>query len=139
QVVSNGRLSGITSAGAGLETWTWVNDFAIATYLVSVCISNYSYSSATYIGLDAMTTMSIRHAIYPENVGTEGNGAAGTLNVMNFFAQTFGEYPFLSAKYNTATHNSGSGMEHETCTSMPGGATAGVGDGYTRRNVHELS
>ncbi|MCX7717686.1 MAG: M1 family aminopeptidase [Candidatus Sumerlaeaceae bacterium] len=136
QVVSNGKLQGITNNGNGTETWTWVNSFPITTYLVSMCISNYIYVSAVYTSRDGLTTMPISHAIYPENIGLEGSGAVGTLEVMNFFADTFGEYPFLPEKYFTASHYSGSGMEHQTCTSMPGGD---VQDGRQRRNVHELA
>ena len=85
--------------------------------------------------------MPISHAIFPENWGTEGGAAAGTLQVLNFFAEQFGEYPFLNEKYFTASHRDGVGMEHQTCTSMPGNETdsVGVSDGYNRRNVHELA
>lgn len=135
QVVSNGKLEQVVDNGAS-ETWVWVNHYRIATYLISFCVSNYAYSTSVYTSRDASTTMPIAHAIYPENVSIEGNGAAGTLQVMNFFADRFGEYPFLDEKYFTASHNSGSGMEHQTCTSMPGGD---VQDGMQRRNVHELA
>jgi aminopeptidase N len=135
EVVTNGKLIS-KSSNAGLETWTWSNSHPISTYLISVCISNYIYRNAVYTSRDGLTTMAISHAIYPENFSEEEFGAAGTLEVMNFFADRFGEYPFLSEKYFTASHNSGSGMEHQTCTSMPGGD---VFDGMGRRNVHELA
>lgn len=135
EVVSNGKLTSKTPSG-GNVTWVWQNHHPVSTYLVSMCVSNYTYSNATYTSRDSLTTMPISHAIYPENVGVEGNGAAGTLQVMNFFANTFGEYPFVDEKYFTASHNSGSGMEHQTNTSMPDGD---VQDGMQRRNVHELS
>ena len=135
EVVSNGKLATKTTAG-GMDTWVWQNGNAISTYLVSMCISNYIYVSSTYTSRDGLTTMPIKHAIFPENLGTEQTGAAGTLQVMDFFADTFGEYPFLDEKYFTASHTDGSGMEHQTCTSMPGGD---VQDGMQRRNVHELS
>lgn len=135
QVVSNGKLEQIIDNGA-TETWVWVNHYPIATYLVSFCVSNYIYVSSVYTSRDNSTTMTIAHAIYPENLSVEGTGAAGTLQVMNFFADRFGEYPFLDEKYYTASHNSSSGMEHQTCTSMPGGD---VMDGMQRRNVHELA
>ena len=135
EVVSNGKLMSKT-LNAGLETWTWSNSYPISTYLVSMCISNYIYKDSVYTSRDGLTTMAISHAIYPENGTVENFAASGTLQVMNFFADTFGEYPFLSEKYATASHNSGSGMEHQTCTSMPGGD---VQDGIKRRNVHELA
>lgn len=135
RVVSNGALAAITNNGA-TETWTWNNHFPIATYLLSMCITNYTAVSAVYTSRDGKTTMPISHHIFPENIGVEGNAAAGTLQVMNFFADTFGEYPFLTEKYWTASHTDGAGMEHQTCTSMPGGD---VQDGLQRRNIHELA
>lgn len=135
EVVSNGSLASRTVDGTN-ETWVWENHHPIATYLVSMCISNYVYVSSTYTSRDGSRTMSVRHAIYPENLSLEQNGAAGTVSVINFFADKFGEYPFLDEKYYTASHNSSSGMEHQTATSMPGGD---VQDGRQRRNVHELS
>jgi hypothetical protein len=135
QVVSNGKLAAIEDNGAN-ETWVWVNHYPIATYLISFCVSNYTYVSSVYTSRDGLTTMTIAHAIYPENLSVEGSGAVGTREVMNFFADRFGEYPFLDEKYFTASHNSSSGMEHQTCTSMPGGD---VMDGMQRRNVHELA
>lgn len=136
QVVTAGKLQSITDNGDSTETWHWEHNYPIVTYLLAICISNYSYVSSTYTALDNVTTMPIRHAIYPENIGLESGGAAGTLEVMDFMAQLFGEYPFLDEKYYTATHNSGSGMEHQTNTSMPPGD---VQDGRQRRNVHELA
>jgi len=135
EVVTNGTLQSRTTSGS-TETWRWSNAHPIATYLVSLCISNYTYVGTTYTALDGVTQMPIKHAIYPENISFEGTGAAGTLAVMNFFADKFGEFPFLNEKYFTASHASGSGMEHQTCTSMP---ARDVQDGRQRRNVHELA
>lgn len=138
QVVSNGKNTSVIQNGS-TETWVFENSYPIVTYLVAFYVTNYTYSKATYTSLDGLTTMPIWHAIYPENVGTEGAGATGTRDVLTFFAQTFGEYPYLREKYFTATWNITFGIEHQTCTGMPAGATQGVGNGYTRRNVHELS
>ena len=135
EVVTNGLLQSRTIS-AGRETWEWFHAYPISTYLVSICITNYIYVGSTYTALDGVTTMPIAHAIYPENISFEATGAQGTLAVMNFFAQIFGEYPFLTEKYFTASHASGSGMEHQTCTSMP---ARDVQDGRQRRNVHELA
>ena len=135
EVVTNGTLQSRTVSGS-TETWRWLNAHPIATYLVSLCVSNYIYVGTTYTALDGVTQMPIKHAIYPENISYEGTGAAGTLAVMEFFAEKFGEFPFLDEKYYTASHASGSGMEHQTCTSMP---ARDVQDGRQRRNVHELA
>lgn len=136
-VVSNGTLVSKTDAGAGMDLYHFSEAYPVATYLVSICCSNYTPVSGTYTALDGETTMNVVHYLYPENVGVEGNAAPGTIEAMEYFARTFGEYPFLTEKYVTASHNSGSGMEHQTCTSLPGGdLTAG---GLARRNIHELA
>ncbi|MBI1291232.1 hypothetical protein GC173_08310, partial [bacterium] len=140
--VSNGTLVNREDLGA-TERWHWHSDFPIPTYLVSICSTNYSYVSTVYTALNGTDTMEIGHYLLPQNFSAESPGVAGTLDAMQFLSETFGEYPFLEHKYTTATHLSGSGMEHTTVTSMPGGdvgiATGSSEPGKGRRNVHELA
>jgi hypothetical protein len=135
QTVSNGKLLSTVTNG-GKVTWNWAMDFPISTYLVAFYVTNYKYDTATYTSRDGFSTMQVGHALYNETTGQ--NGAWQTVEVMNWLADQFGEYPFLSAKYFTAAHSSSSGMEHITCTGMP---STGVLSGgiTTARNVHELS
>jgi len=135
--VSNGTLSTIQDVGSGMRQYNYMESFPVATYLVSICCSNYTFASGVYTSVDESTSMTVGHYLYPENVPIEGNAVAGTLEALNYLAATFGEYPFLEEKYVTASHNDGAGMEHQTCTSMPGGDLDEGGLG--RRNVHELS
>lgn len=133
--VSNGELVSTTPVGGGSTRYTWEHNYPVATYLVSIACTNYAYQETTYTGLDGVTTMPIGHYVYPENT-SEFAGLTGTKAAMEFFADTFGEYPFLAEKYVTATHTSNSGMEHQTCTSMPDLDL--LPDGTGRRNIHEL-
>jgi peptidase M1-like protein len=134
-VASNGDLVSVADNGSTL-TFNWSEGHPLSTYLVSICCTNYQQASGTYTALDAMTTMEVAHHLYPEYYASESPELPRTIEVMEFFAQTFGEYPFLDEKYWTASHSSGSGMEHQTCTSMPYGNLATA---YHRRNIHELS
>lgn len=134
KAISNGSLQQVVNNGS-TETWIWVNHYPISAYLISMAISNYIYSEAIYTSRDGSTTMPVRCYIYPENAASEGNGATGTRSVVNFFADTFGEYPFLQEKYYVANYQ-GSGMEHQTCTSI---AVGWIGDGTQPINVHELA
>ena len=136
QVVSNGVLRSVEEESGATETWTWFNDKPIATYLVSMAISNYTYSDAVYTAVDGVTTMPVRHAIYPENVQWEGSAAAGTVRILEFLARRVGEYPFLNQKYYSPTWNIPGGMEHQTCTSMLPGY---ISTGEESLNVHELA
>ncbi|MBN1901364.1 fibronectin type III domain-containing protein [Candidatus Sumerlaeota bacterium] len=135
-VVSNGNLLSIQDLGETKRCFHYSETYPIVTYLVSVCCANYVYVSGVYTSEDGLTTMPIGHYVYPENYEEEKNGLIGTLEAMRLFVDLVGEYPFIKEKYVTATHNSGSGMEHQTCTSMP--ADNLYPDGRHRRNVHEL-
>ncbi len=135
--ISNGVWSATRDNGDGTHTFDWSETYPMVTYLASICCTNYQPASGTYTSQDGLTTMEVAHYLYPENYASESSGVSGTLMVMDFFAQTFGEYPFLSEKYYTATHNITSSMEHQTATSLrPYGASSG---GLTRSNIHELA
>lgn len=133
--VSNGELVATTPAGGSSTRYHYEHGYPVATYLVSIACTQYAYQETTYTGLDGVTTMPIGHYVYTYNT-SEFAGLTGTLAAMEFFADTFGEYPFLAEKYVTATHTSNSGMEHQTCTSMPDLDL--LPDGTGRRNIHEL-
>ncbi|MCC7391369.1 hypothetical protein IT571_03305, partial [Candidatus Sumerlaeota bacterium] len=136
RVVANGNLMSVDDLGT-VARWNFSETHPIASYLVACYATNYADSSVVYTALDNTTTMNIHHYYYPEN--NETNRAQGTLKVMEFFADTFGEYPFLNEKYSTVSYNlPSSGMEHQTCTGMPAGEAA-ENDGEGRRNVHELA
>jgi aminopeptidase N len=81
--------------------------------------------------------MSVAHYVYPESYASESQELPRTIEVIEFFAEKFGEYPFLSEKYWTATWALSGGMEHQTCTSMPNNNLNNPP--YHRRNIHELS
>lgn len=141
-VVSNGLLTQQEDLGT-TKRWSFTSDFPMATYLFSICATNYQYVGVTYNSRDGQTQMPLGHYLYPESFANEQAGVNGTLDAMEFFSELFGEYPFIMAKYATATHPSGSGMEHTTCTSMPindvGIATGSPEPGKGRRNIHELA
>lgn len=135
-VVSNGSLDEVITNPDGTKTHVWNERYPLSTYLISFGCTNYEAVSTQYTSRDGSRTMELTHWVYPESKEAEKNAAAGTLEALVFFADLFGEYPFLREKYTTYTHGSGSGMEHQTCTGMP---NLDLGDGRQRRNVHELA
>jgi hypothetical protein len=140
--VSNGLLDSVVTHANGTHTYHWRETHPMATYLASICCTNYQVVRGTYTALDGETAMEVAHYLYPENFAAESPALAATIEEIEFFAETFGEYPFLNEKYVTASHNDTSGMEHQTCTSLPGRdlvATTNYPPGYGRRNIHELS
>jgi aminopeptidase N len=135
--VSNGKLISHVNNGNGTQTFHWESTYRIASQYISLACTNYRPAEGVYTALDSVTTMSVAHYVYPESYASESQELPRTIEVMEFYASKFGEYPFLAEKYYTATWGISSGMEHQTCTSMPNGNLNNPP--YHRRNVHELA
>lgn len=134
-VVSNGTLTSTVDNGATL-TYNWSEAYPVSTQYVSITCTNYRPAAGTYTALNGVTTMPVVHYVYPESYASESGEVVRTVEAIDFFADIFGEYPFLTEKYATSSWNYGGGMEHQTCTSMPNGNLATP---YHRRNIHELA
>lgn len=145
EAISNGDLLSIDDMGGGNHRYHWSEGHPLATYLVSLVCTDLVYRAGTYTALDDVTTMDVGHYVWPS--GTEDtatpNPAEATVAIMEYLAETFGEYPFLDEKYVTATWGATFGMEHQTATSINDGdllnVSGGQVNGESRRNIHELS
>ncbi|MGL4632718.1 MAG: M1 family aminopeptidase [Leadbetterella sp.] len=115
--VSNGLLQSEKSNADNTKTFTWKNSYPIAHYLISIASSNYNVynSSWTYKG----KTMPINHYIFPESLtSTVRNQLDVTNEMLTFFSDLFGEYPFIKERYGHKQCKFGGGMEHQTVSSM---------------------
>ncbi len=110
--VSNGLLDG-ESVSNNVKTSVWKHRYPIAAYLVAFAITNYTKYSVT-TGLTQ--TFSIDDYVYPENLQNAQNNMPSHLQVMNFYENTFGPYPFNQEKYGQIQFGWGGGMEHQTAT-----------------------
>lgn len=133
--VTNGRLVSTDDNGATL-TYNWEESFPVASYLVAITASNFRPAEGVYTALDGVTTMPMIHYVYPESYAAEAPELPNTISLMDWFADTFGEYPFLSEKYATVTWPLTYGLEHQTITSMPNLQHASP---FSRRSIHELA
>ena len=130
--VSNGTLESITPNGNGTHTYHWKNHYTIANYLISLAITNYSQYN-TYYHYSPTDSMVITHFIYPEHLNSVKNALDETDNMIEVFANRYGEYPFIEEKYGHAEFGWGGAMEHQTCTSITYGAI------YSDIIAHELA
>jgi aminopeptidase N len=116
-VASNGSLQQIVDNGDGTIEVTWAETHPIATYLVSLAISNYRQFSHYYHYSD-VDSMEVAYFVYPEDYDDAQIDFSSTVSMIEFYADRFVEYPFLNEKYGMAEVNIGlSAMEHQTCTS----------------------
>lgn len=119
-VVSNGKLRSTVSNGDGTKTTHWHESHPIATYLVSLAIADYYTYSDTlhYQGY----TMPIDFFMYAEPGSSVRDTQAKVKDMISFYSDIFGVYPFIDEKYGHAQFGWSGGMEHQTCTSLGGNA-----------------
>ncbi len=101
----------------GYRTMHWKHRFPIATYLVAIAVTNYSYYS-DYLRLEDGDSIEILNYVYPENLGDAKNQTPATLQIMEFYNELIGQYPFANEKYGHAQFGWGGGMEHQTMSFM---------------------
>ncbi len=117
-VASNGLLREIIGHGT-TKTYKWHEKYPITTYLISVAATDYAIFSNWYHPVSKnVDSMEVIYYVYPEKLPDAQALYPMTPSVIEFYANTFGEYPFVEEKYGMAHFTWGGGMEHQTCTSI---------------------
>jgi aminopeptidase N len=119
--VSNGLLQNTTNNANGTKTYHWKNRYPIATYLISVAMTNYTQYDTPFsytVPGGKNQTMPVPHYIYPEHLAQIKTFLDLTPSILALFTSKFGPYPFLAEKYGHAEFGWGGGMEHQTLSSM---------------------
>jgi aminopeptidase N len=112
---SNGLLVSETDNLDGTKTYHWQTGYRCTTYTISVAISNYSFFSHWY-HYTATDSMEMPYYIYPEKLVDAQVSFSNAPDMMVFFSEIFGEYPFVEEVYGTAHANVNGAMENFTCT-----------------------
>lgn len=135
---SNGLLTSVTTdTGAGTKTYTWVESYPITTYLVSITAWGFTSFSHTYVPIGG-GSMPVDYYVYPADLAKAQNSFSNTVSMIEFFAETFGEYPFVTQKYGMTECPFGGGMEHQANTSY-GQTLVNNTHQYDYIIAHELS
>lgn len=129
-VASNGRLVE-TVVDGNTTMYHWQESHQIATYLISIAISNYRVIEDSYGDIP------VWHYVYPDLEADARRDFSRTPEMMDVFSTGFG-VPYPYDKYGHALfENFGGAMEHQTCTSY--GSPLITGDNrYDRVVAHEL-
>jgi aminopeptidase N len=137
--VSNGLMTDSVNHNDGTLTYTWMNSYPIATYLVSIVVSKFSFWQDKYVSLEGSKEMPIVYYVFPKDSLKSLTDWKRTPEMIKLFAETYGEYPFIDEKYGMVQFGWVSGaMEHQTLTSM--GYHLLSGDGrYESVVAHELA
>ncbi|HLB00994.1 MAG TPA: M1 family aminopeptidase [Bacteroidota bacterium] len=115
-VGSNGALASIVNNGNGTSTTTWQERYPIATYLVSVAISNYAQFS-NWWRYSPTDSMEVLNYVRPSRLAAAMADLPRTVDMLGIFSDMFGMYPFVNEKYGHSEFGWGGAMEHQTMTS----------------------
>ncbi|MCB1150550.1 hypothetical protein KDK88_03340 [bacterium] len=116
--VSNGVLLGVDDNPDGTRTWRWATDHAIASYLISVAVSQYSQWSES-CELDEAGPVTVEGYAFPYDLADAQQDFAPTCAMLGHMETLAGPYPFPDEKYAHVQYmNTPRGaMEHQTATS----------------------
>ena len=136
--VSNGKLMGVTTEGSR-KTYYWKTFYPISTYLICLYSSDYKEFDDKYVSQDKTDTMVIKYFAFPNQLEDAKVDFSNHVNMMNYFSQTFGEYPFIKEKYGVAEFLWQLGAEeHQTITGI-GSIFIGGKKLFNDIYAHELS
>jgi aminopeptidase N len=119
-------------------TYHWKTIYPISTYLICLYSSDYAEFTDTYISM-TNDTMPIQYYVLPNHLDEAKIDFKNMPKIIEFFAKTFGEYPFVKEKYGVAEFLWQVGaMEHQTITGI-GSNFLGGKNFFEDIYIHELA
>lgn len=125
---SNGLLQQVEDVSGGYRRFTFHHRYPIATYLVSVAVSEYDVDQQTYLRPPALAQdlgsleLPLIHYSFAGNGAFEGShpqfGFKYITDIFPVLERWFGPYPFANEQYGHAQFTFGGAMEHQTLSSM---------------------
>lgn len=113
---SQGILVEVKNNGDGTSSYHWKTRYPIASYLISVAITNYAQFSNWFKYTDT-DSMEILNYILPEHYDAVQQSLPLVVDMLEIYSRLFGLYPFIEEKYGHAEIGRGGAMEHQTMTS----------------------
>ena len=137
--VSNGLLTDTVQNSDGTTTFNWESKYPIATYLECIVVGKMVQWEDTYTSIDGTKQMPVMYFAFPKDSAKARVDWKPTPEMIKYYSETFGEYPFIDEKYGLVQFGWTSGaMEHQTITSY--GYLLITGDNlYDFVNAHELA
>ena len=133
---SNGILE--LEAPSGDRTlFQWRHDYPISTYNVSLAVADYVSWEETWRSPGGRE-LPIEYHVFPEHEEAARFDFGRTTDILDYYTELFGEYPFVDEKYGMAEFVWEGAMEHQTMTSY--GDVFLTGDRFYERIIgHELA
>jgi aminopeptidase N len=118
KVGSNGYLESVTPDSANQKlTYHWVNNYPIATYLISVIIGDFAVWNDYYIR-ESGDSIPIYNMVWREDSLAAAYDFALTPQMMAIYSNLFGPYPFNKYGQGVVAPFNYGGMENQTMTTF---------------------
>jgi len=117
-VLSNGRLIETSAEEPGWKRWHWRTVNPIVTYLISLAAAPYVIVEETFIWENI--NMPLQYYVYAIDYEKGEAALTATRDMLSFFSNYIGVYPFLNEKYamSEVPFREASAMENQTATTM---------------------
>jgi aminopeptidase N len=116
KVGSEGILVSVINNGNGTSTYHWKERYPIASYLISVAITDYVQFS-NWFHYSKTDSMEVLNYVLPEHYNEAIQSLPHVIDMLAIYSELFGMYPFIKEKYGHAEFGRGGAMEHQTMTS----------------------
>lgn len=116
---SNGLLKQVTPMPGNKKRFEWKTNYPTSYYLFSVAVAAYSDYSFTTTLPDG-TKLPVQNFIYnkPGVLDEHKKGIDSTADMLYYYSELFGTYPFYKEKYGHCMAPLFGGMEHQTMTTL---------------------
>jgi aminopeptidase N len=122
KVGSEGKLVAVVDNGNGTKTHKWQHRYPIATYLVSIAVSDFAEVTGWFKFTQTDSMQVLNYALPATaqgvNISAATTSMGVTLSMLQIYSDLFGLYPFIREKYGHSQFGWGGGMEHQTMTSV---------------------
>ena len=114
---SNGKLMGVSEAGAGRVQWHWRELHPIAPYLMSITSSGFSISTLPFVRA-AGDTVPLQYYTWKADSAVTALYLPTVHAMMTGLSELYGPYPFDKYGMVSVVPFGYGGMEHQTITTM---------------------
>lgn len=117
---SNGVLTAITPMGNSKQRFEWTSRYPIDYYLISVAVSKYVDYSYYFQFPNSTDSMLYQNYIYanPQTLTNWKQKIDSVPDMIIYFSDLFGRYPFWKEKYGHCMAPLSGGMEHQTMSTV---------------------
>jgi len=119
KVGSNGLLKNIVPLPNNKHRYEWESKYPIDYYLISVSVGNYFENIDYAKPKGIQDSILILSYLYNEQAYTDNKKTLGECkDVLSYYSECFGLYPFYKEKYGHSMAPFSGGMEHQTMTTL---------------------